>query len=62
MIGKRTSDILKYLFPVPKPESKRVVTFANEDDRIVFRHHTYEKAGGKEIALKVSTASTPCLL
>jgi U3 small nucleolar ribonucleoprotein protein IMP4 len=37
---------------VPKPDTRRVVTFANEDDRIIFRHHTYDKQG-KEIALKV---------
>lgn len=37
---------------MPKPDTRRVVTFANEDDRIIFRHHTYDKQG-KEIALKV---------
>ncbi len=36
--------ILKYLFPVPKEESRRVLTFANHDDYISFRHHTYRKA------------------
>lgn len=35
--------ILKYLFPVPKEDSKRVLTFANLDDFISFRHHTYRK-------------------
>ncbi len=35
--------ILKYLFPVPKDESRRVITFANHDDFISFRHHTYKK-------------------
>lgn len=35
---------MKYLFPVPKEESKRVLTFANHDDFISFRHHTYKKA------------------
>ena len=25
-------NILKYLFPVPKEDSKRVVTFANQED------------------------------
>lgn len=40
-LGERTMSILKYLFPVPKEDSKRVVTFANHDDFISFRHHTY---------------------
>ena len=35
--------ILKYLFPVPKEESRRVLTFANHDDFISFRHHTYRR-------------------
>ena len=34
---------MKYLFPVPKEDSKRVLTFANHDDFISFRHHTYKK-------------------
>ncbi|KAG6902302.1 hypothetical protein C0995_001912 [Termitomyces sp. Mi166 len=36
-LGQRVRDILKYLFPVPKEDSKRVMTFANEDDFISFR-------------------------
>lgn len=36
-LGERIRDILKYLFPVPKEDSKRVMTFANEDDFISFR-------------------------
>ncbi|CAB3227419.1 unnamed protein product [Arctia plantaginis] len=43
-------SILKYLFPVPKADSKRVITFANHDDYICFRQHTYKKAG-KDIEL-----------
>lgn len=42
-LGQRVISILKYLFPVPKPDSKRVITFANHDDYISFRHHTYKK-------------------
>lgn len=42
-LGLRVMNILKYLFPVPKEESKRVITFANHDDYIAFRHHTYKK-------------------
>ncbi|KAL4664926.1 hypothetical protein H8959_015917 [Pygathrix nigripes] len=36
-LGKRVSDILRYLFPVPKDDSHRVITFANQDDYISFR-------------------------
>eukprot|EP01018_Ginkgo_biloba_P029105 Gb_23948 [translate_table: standard] len=52
-LGERTANILKYLFPVPKPDSKRIITFANQSDYISFRHHVYEKPGGlKSIELK----------
>lgn len=37
-IGKRTANILKYLFPVPKDDSRRLMTFANRDDFISFRY------------------------
>lgn len=43
-LGKRCVDILKYLFPVPKDESKRVITFSNTEDFISFRHHTFKKS------------------
>lgn len=43
-LGKRCVDILKYLFPVPKEDSKRIITFSNEDDYISFRHHCYKKS------------------
>jgi U3 small nucleolar ribonucleoprotein protein IMP4 len=36
-LGERMRDVLKYLFPVPKEDSKRVMTFANMDDFISFR-------------------------
>jgi rRNA maturation protein Rpf1 len=36
-LGERIQDVLKYLFPVPKEDSKRVMTFSNEDDFISFR-------------------------
>lgn len=42
-LGERTMSVLKHLFPVPKEDSKRVITFANHDDYICFRHHTYKK-------------------
>jgi U3 small nucleolar ribonucleoprotein protein IMP4 len=36
-LGERVQDALKYLFPVPKEDSRRVMTFSNEDDFISFR-------------------------
>lgn len=51
-LGKRVMNILKYLFPVPKEDSRRIMTFANQDDYISFRHHTYKKGeGGKNVEL-----------
>lgn len=47
-LGKRVADILKHLFPAPKLETKRVMTFANQDDFISFRHHTYEMPRGEK--------------
>ncbi|RVW28087.1 U3 small nucleolar ribonucleoprotein IMP4 [Vitis vinifera] len=52
-LGERTANILKHLFPVPKPDTKRIITFANQSDYVSFRHHVYEKRGGpKSIELK----------
>ncbi|KAK9167370.1 hypothetical protein Scep_002561 [Stephania cephalantha] len=52
-LGERTANILKHLFPVPKLDSRRIITFANQSDYISFRHHIYEKHGGpKAIDLK----------
>lgn len=42
-LGKRVSNILRYLFPVPKEDSKRIITFSNNNDFISFRHHNYKK-------------------
>ncbi|XP_022184237.1 U3 small nucleolar ribonucleoprotein protein IMP4 [Nilaparvata lugens] len=50
-LGTRVSNILKYLFPVPKEDSRRVITFANHNDYITFRHHMYKKVNGKDIEL-----------
>ena len=44
-LGERLTNILKYLFPVPKDDSKRVITFSNANDFISFRHHNYSKDG-----------------
>lgn len=51
-IGDRVSDILKFLFPVPKLDSHRVLSFVNKDDFIIFRHHAYKKEDYKTIALE----------
>ncbi|OIT30882.1 hypothetical protein A4A49_65621, partial [Nicotiana attenuata] len=32
----RTVDILKHSFPVTKPDTKRIITFANQSDYISF--------------------------
>ncbi|OSD04348.1 Brix-domain-containing protein [Trametes coccinea BRFM310] len=50
-LGERIRDVLKYLFPVPKEDSKRVMTFANEDDFISFRHHVFLKTGPRQVQL-----------
>ncbi|KAF9482500.1 Brix-domain-containing protein [Pholiota conissans] len=44
-LGERVQDVLRYLFPVPKEDSKRVMTFANQDDFVSFRHHVFVKTG-----------------
>ncbi len=51
-LGKRVGDVLRCLFPVPKDDTKRIMTFANDDDNISFRHHVYENKGGtKDLTL-----------
>ena len=49
-IGQRVATILKHLYPVPKPDSRRVVSMVNQDDFISLRHHVYSKEKG-EVAL-----------
>ncbi|XP_054035444.1 LOW QUALITY PROTEIN: U3 small nucleolar ribonucleoprotein protein IMP4-like, partial [Dryobates pubescens] len=44
-LGRRVGTILKHLFPVPRPDSRRVVTFANQDDVILVRNHVYKRRG-----------------
>ena len=46
-IGQRLGRILQALYPIPRPESKRVITFANQNDFISFRHHMYTKEKGQ---------------
>ncbi|KAG5577776.1 hypothetical protein H5410_057910 [Solanum commersonii] len=66
VLGERKVNILKHLFPVPKPDTKRILTFANQSDYISFRHHVYEKHGGpksielKEVALDLNYGFTRC--
>ncbi|CAH8583213.1 unnamed protein product [Dicrocoelium dendriticum] len=50
-LGLRVRCILKHLFPVPKDDTRRVVTWYEEDDVIFFRHHTF-KYVEKELQLK----------
>lgn len=47
-LGKRVQTILTRLFPVPKIDSKRVLTFANQGDFIRTRHHTYGKGSSSK--------------
>jgi U3 small nucleolar ribonucleoprotein protein IMP4 len=46
-IGLRITRILQALYPVPKLDSSRVITFANSNDYISFRHHMFTKEEGK---------------
>jgi U3 small nucleolar ribonucleoprotein protein IMP4 len=50
-LGERLKNVLRYLFPVPREDSRRVITFSNENDFISFRHHNYRKTGHKEVEL-----------
>jgi len=52
-LGRRTVNILKYTFPVPKADSKRVMVFSNSDDFISFRHFTFEKRGSRKEDVKL---------
>lgn len=44
-LGRRVVQVLQHLFPAPKMDSKRIITFANFDDTISFRHHNFVKNG-----------------
>lgn len=50
-LGKRIGNVLKCLYPVPKSDSKRIITFSNDDDFISFRHHMYSKSGKDNVSL-----------
>lgn len=47
-LGQRIATILKYLFPVPKEDATRVITFDNVNDFISFRHHTFKEGKAKK--------------
>ncbi|RUS30456.1 anticodon-binding protein [Jimgerdemannia flammicorona] len=49
--SQQVTNILKYLFPVPKDDSKRVMTFSNENDYISYRHHVFVKTSHKDVQL-----------
>lgn len=52
LLGERVVTILKNLFPPTKDESQRVMTLANVDDFISFRHHTWKKTAHDEVDLE----------
>jgi len=51
-LGKRVVTVLKYLFPPAKEDTKRVLSFVNQDDWISFRHHTWINNGYKQVEIK----------
>jgi U3 small nucleolar ribonucleoprotein protein IMP4 len=50
-LGHRISNALRFLFPVPKPDAKRIMTFVNDRDFISFRHHVFLKTSHREVQL-----------
>lgn len=50
-LGARLTQILKHLFPTGNKSAKRVCSFINRQDSIVFRNHIYRKVG-PEVVLK----------
>ncbi|KAL4461071.1 hypothetical protein ABPG74_016543 [Tetrahymena malaccensis] len=50
-LGERITSILKHLFPVPKHDSKKVITFSNNSDLISVRHHVHDKVDYKTVDL-----------
>ncbi len=51
-VGQRVARILQALYPIPRPESRRIITFANRDDHISFRHHMYDKSNKGKVVIK----------
>ena len=52
-LGNRIKTILQALFPVPKPESRRIISFINKDDWISIRQHTFNKIKGEIKLLEI---------
>ena len=50
-LGQRLATILRYLFPIAKPDSRRVIAFVNRNDTVSFRHHTVVGKGYKDVQL-----------
>ncbi|ESN91985.1 hypothetical protein HELRODRAFT_90119, partial [Helobdella robusta] len=47
-LGERVKDILRYLFPVAKDDSKRIISFTSLDGTYIsFRHHISKKVDKK---------------
>ena len=51
-LGLRIKTMIQRLFPAPKADSKRVLTFFNRDDVVSFRHHVYSKSNGGGTSLQ----------
>ncbi|CDR99200.1 probable IMP4-component of the U3 small nucleolar ribonucleoprotein [Sporisorium scitamineum] len=50
-LGNRVMTALKHLFPVPKEDSKRTISWINQSDFISFRHHVFVKTSHREVQL-----------
>ena len=51
-LGNRVMDALRYLFPVPKEDAKRVMTFANDNDFISFRYDfSHSWSSGSQVSM-----------
>lgn len=50
-LGQRVVSVLKHLFPVPKDDSTRTVSWVNQNDFISFRHHVFVKTSHREVQL-----------
>lgn len=62
-MGKRVMNILKHIFPVPKLDAKRIVTFSNESDYISFRYTSFlrNKLSSRKLCLHVLFCVVSCL-